>query len=240
MPTFNEAGHIEDLIHATVNAIRHTGIQKIEVIVVDDNSPDKTWEIASNTTCEAADIRVIRRMKDHGLTASLKEGISSASHDIIIWFDCDFTHPPECIPQLLFMISQGFEVVVNSRYIIGGGEDRRGKGSFIQLILSKSLNWGIRFFLYPTFSDYTSGFIAVQREVLKAIPLRGDYGEYFIDFIFRVLSKKYRVCELPYMAMPRRSGESKTGSNILHYLKRGKKYIYTVIRLRFEKLFGLL
>lgn len=237
MPTYNEAGNIADLIQETVRVIKDMRIEKIEIIVVDDDSPDQTWEIASNVVCNDAKIRVIRRMGNHGLTASLQDGIKAASYNTVIWLDCDLSHPPKYISQLLFMIAQGFDVVVNSRYVVGGGEDRRGKGSFIQLFLSKLLNWGIRFFLYPSFSDYTSGFVAARREVLNTIPLRGDYGEYFVDFIFRVLSNHYRVCELPYIAMPRRSGESKTGTNIVDYLKRGRKYIYTVVRLQFEKIF---
>lgn len=87
--------------------------------------------------------------------------------------------------------------------------------------------------LTPSFSDYTSGFIAVRRKVLTEIPLRGDYGEYFIDFIYRVIqSHRFRVCELPYMSVPRRSGESKTGANLLQYARRGWKYILTVVKLR--------
>ena len=98
--------------------------------------------------------------------------------------DCDFSHPPDKIPQMLHMLDEGYDVVVNSRYAIGGGEDRGGKGGAIQLILSRVLNWGIRFMLKPSFSDYTSGFVAVRRSVLAEHELAGDYGEYFIDFIY--------------------------------------------------------
>lgn len=241
MPTYNEAGNIADLIRDSVRYVKSTGIDDLEVIVVDDDSPDLTWEVAGRVSCPDARVRVIRRMKDHGLTASLNDGIAAAEKEVVIWFDCDFTHPPDRIPQLLFMIGQGFDVVVNSRYVVGGGEDRAGKGGGVQLFLSRLLNWGVRFLLYPSFSDYTSGFIAVRREVFRELRLRGDYGEYFVDFIFRVLRRrKYRVCELPYSALPRRSGESKTGSSIVDYLRRGRKYIWTVLLLRYEALRGLI
>jgi len=127
---------------------------------------------------------------------------------------------------------------VNSRYCYGGGENREGKGSAIQLFLSLTLNWGIRFLLRSYVSDYTSGFIAVRREVFDRIKLRGDYGEYFIDVIYRAIRSGYHVCELPYMAQVRRSGESKTGSNLMQYLRRGRKYLTTVARLRWEDLRG--
>jgi len=234
MPTFNESGHIQDLIRDTARAVAEAGATPFEIIVVDDDSPDRTWEKAQAVEAIGQGrVRVIRRMRDHGLTASIRDGIEAASYDLIIWMDCDYSHPPEKLPQLLYMIRQGFDVVVNSRYTIGGGEDRGGKGGAVQLILSRALNWGIRFMLKPSFSDYTSGFVATRRAVVDAYPLKGDYGEYFIDFIYRVLlSDRFRVCELPYVAPPRRSGESKTGASLWHYLRRGRKYLGTVLRLR--------
>lgn len=238
MPTYNEAGNISDLIISSISNIMQAGVNEIEVIVVDDDSPDHTWEIASTINYPPANIRIIRRMKNHGLTASLREGIEAASHNVIVWLDCDFSHPPERIPQMLYMLNQGFDIVVNSRYVVGGGEERIGKGGPIQLLLSVILNWTIRFVLYPSFSDYTSGFVAVRKKVFENIVLRGDYGEYFADFIFRALRKKYRICELPYMAAPRRTGESKTGTNLYQYLRRGSKYLWTVAKLRIQVLMG--
>lgn len=234
MPTYNEAGHIQDLIRDTMRALELAGIREFEVIVVDDDSQDLTWEKAGATAgVDRSRLSVIRRVRDRGLTASLREGIAAARHDVVVWMDCDFSHPPEKIPQLLYMLDQGYDVVVNSRYAIGGGEDRGGKGGAIQLVLSRLLNWGIRFMLKPSFSDYTSGFVASRRRVLEEFPLRGDYGEYFIDYIYRVLqSRRYRVCELPYEAPPRRSGESKTGTSLGQYLGRGSKYLWMVVRLR--------
>lgn len=234
MPTFEEAGHIQDLIRDTARALQTAQVRDYELIVVDDDSPDHTWELAQSTSgVDRNRLRVIRRMANHGLTASLRDGIDASAFDTVVWMDCDFSHPPEKIPQLLFMINEGFDVVVNSRYAVGGGEDRGGKGGAIQLALSRLLNWGVRFMLKPSFSDFTSGFIAARRGVLEAFPLEGDYGEYFIDFIYRVLkSGRFRVCEMPFVAPPRRSGQSKTGTSLGQYIRRGRKYLWTVLRLR--------
>jgi dolichol-phosphate mannosyltransferase len=233
MPTYNEAGNVADLILDSVGCVKAAGIPDIEVIVVDDDSPDLTWKIAAETACPAAQIRVIRRMENHGLTASLNEGISAARMDIIVWLDCDFSQPPNRIPQMLYMIDQGFDVAVNSRYVLGGGEARSGKGGALQLYLSRRLNGVLGFLLDSSFYDYTSGFVAVRREVFNDMRLRGDYGEYFIDFMYRILrDNRYQVCELPYIMQPRRSGESKTGSNLFQFLKRGRKYLMTILRLR--------
>jgi dolichol-phosphate mannosyltransferase len=240
MPTLNEAGNIENLMRCTVDELQKAGIKEIEILVVDDDSPDRTWEVAAQVVCPPARIEVIRRMEDHGLTASLSTGIQAASHNVIVWLDCDFSHPPDRIPQMLYMLDQGFDLVVNSRYVAGGGEQRIGKGGAMQVFLSRLFNWVVRFILDPTFADYTSGFVAVRKDVLQAIPLRGDYGEYFVDFIFRTLHKQFRVCELPYKAMSRRSGESKTGSHLLQYWRRGRKYLGTIARIRLDALLGRL
>ena len=217
----------------TKSLVKNFGISDIEIIVVDDNSPDNTWEIVENIQCSDAAIGVIRRMENPGLTNSINHGIQSATKDVIIWLDCDFSHPPDKIPQLIFMLNQGYDIAVNSRYTIGAGEERSGKGGTLQLFLSRLLNWSVRFLLYPSFSDYTSGFIAVKREVFNEMTLNGDYGEYFVDFIYRSLKKgKYKVCEIPFIAPSRKSGESKTGKNIYDYFMRGRKYIYTVLKLR--------
>lgn len=235
MPTFNEAGNIQELIRETVLALKDVGISEFEIVVVDDNSPDQTWSKAASTNgVDRSKVKVIRRTQNPGLTASIREGIDASRYEVIVWMDCDFSHPPEKIPQMLYMLEQGYDAAVNSRYVIGGAEDRSGKGGAMQLILSRLLNWGIRFMLKPSFSDYTSGFIAVKRNLLQEFELRGDYGEYFIDFIYRIIRcKKYRVCELPYVAPPRRSGVSKTGTSLTQYIARGRKYLWTVLRLRF-------
>lgn len=233
MPTYNEAGNVADLIRDSVRIVKEFGVSDIEVVVVDDDSPDQTWKVVMDTECPDAHIRVFRRLHDHGLTASLNEGIAAAQKEVIVWLDCDFSQPPDRIPQMLYMIDQGYDVVVNSRYVLGGGEARSGKGGALQLYLSRRLNGVLRFLLDSSFYDYTSGFVAVRRVVFSDMRLSGDYGEYFIDFIYRILrDRRYRVCELPYIMQPRRSGESKTGSSLFQFLKRGRKYIWTILKLR--------
>lgn len=232
MPTYNEAGHIVDLVHAVRDAIASSVFKEFEIIVVDDDSPDGTWRLVEGMSKHDPRVRLLRRMSDRGLTNSIREGIASSRFDVVVWMDCDFSHPPEKIPQLLYMLGEGYDIVVNSRYAVGAGEERSGKGGPVQKLLSWALNWGTRFLLDAKFSDYTSGFIAVRKNVLVELPLRGDYGEYFIDFIYRALKRGYRVCELPYHAPCRRTGESKTGTHVGHYLRRGIKYLVTVVRVR--------
>jgi dolichol-phosphate mannosyltransferase len=239
LPTYNEGGNIQNLIISIETILNDINVIDYEIIIVDDDSPDGTWDLAAKTKCiSPSKVKVIRRKFNKGLTNSIRDGILASTYEVIIWMDCDFSHPPEKIPQLLFMINQGYDAVVNSRYTIGGGEDRVGKGGALQLVLSKILNWSVRFFLKPSFSDYTSGFIAVRKQVFRTLNLNGDYGEYFVDLIYRMIYQEYHICELPYIAMPRHAGESKTGTNIIQYASRGSKYLWTVIKLRFSNLSG--
>lgn len=235
MPTYNEAGHISGLIVDAVRSVRSTGVTDVEVVIVDDDSPDQTWKLAGETHCPDAEIRVIRRMADHGVTNSMAEGIAAARKEVLLWFDCDYSHPPEYIPQLLNALEQGYDVAVNSRYFPGGGEERGGEGGALQMLLSRLLNGFARLMLDKDFHDYTSGFVAVRREACATIRLHGKYHEYFIGFIYQMLCQhKNRVCELPYHMTVRRSGVSKTGSCLADFLRKGRRYLGTIVRLRFN------
>ncbi len=240
LPTYNEAGNIRDVITEAVHYVHAAGVAEIEVLVVDDNSPDGTAELVEQMAVEGFKLRVIRRLHDRGLTKSLQAGIDAARHDTVLWFDCDFSHPPKHIPQMIYMMENGYDAVVNSRYVAGAGEQRNGAGGSLQLALSSAFNWTVRFLLDPTFSDYTSGFILVRKKVLQTFPLRGDYGEYFVDLAYRILRSDYTICELPYFAEPRRSGESKTGSGFADFAGKGVHYLRTAACLRWQSLLGRL
>jgi dolichol-phosphate mannosyltransferase len=233
MLTYNEAGHISELIVEAVRSVRSQGVTDIEVIVVDDDSPDLTWKLAEETRCPDAEIRVIRRLCDHGVTRSMAAGMAAARKEVLVWFDCDFSHPPECIPQLLEALTHGYDVAVNSRYVANGGEERTGEGGALQMGLSRLLNSFARLVLKSSFHDYTSGFVAVRREVCSSVHLQGEYHEYFVGFIYQVLcDDRYRICELPYRMVPRRSGVSKTGRNLTDFVRRGWRYVWAIILLR--------
>jgi len=226
LPTYNEAGNIGPLVKDILTRIPEEG----EVIVVDDDSPDKTWKVVEGIMEREPRVRLIRRIGRRGLTSALNEGIEASQGSTIFWMDSDFSQPPEKIPELLACL-QTQDVVLGSRYIPGGEElGHSPLGSFLSKLICLFSSW----MLDSAVKDYTSGFIGTRRDVLKAIPLRGDYGEYCIDFLYRALKKGYRVREIPYRCVPRRSGESKTATDFWGYAKRGKKYLTTILRLRFS------
>ncbi len=102
--------------------------------------------------------------------------------------------------------------------------------------MARGLSWIINHFasllLGGPVTDWTSGFIAAKAPVLRAIRLRGDYGEYCIDLLGRAVKAGFVVKEAPYQCVPRLAGESKTGINLWDYLVKGRKYVATIVRLR--------
>jgi dolichol-phosphate mannosyltransferase len=227
LPTYDEADNIGPLIKILLS---HLPGQS-EIVVVDDDSPDLTWQVVEGLIKKEARIRLIRRIGRRGLTSALNEGIEAALGKVVFWMDCDLSQPPEKISDLLRVLDD-YDIVVASRYVPGGEERGHSPlGSFLSrmicLFASRLLFSGIK--------DYTSGYIGTRKEILKAIPLKGDYGEYCIDFLYRAHKKGYRIVEVPYICLPRRTGESKTATHLLGYLKRGRKYIQTVLRLRFRE-----
>jgi dolichol-phosphate mannosyltransferase len=98
----------------------------------------------------------------------------------------------------------------------------------INLWASALLGWGVH--------DYTSGFIVARRAIFAAIPLRGDYGEYCIDLLARAQRLAYAIAEIPYICVVRQSGESKTATSLWGYIRRGRKYATTILRLWWENL----
>ncbi len=232
LPTYNEAENIVPLIEAISDALtpwRH------EIIVVDDNSPDGTSTVVQNLI-DADDVPGVllrTRPTDRGLRKSIAEGLGLAQGDTVVWMDCDFSMPPEVIPELLRKIEEGYDIAVGSRFVRGGkAKVRHHRESSAAIALSTALNVVLGMLLTPRFRDWTSGFAASRRDVFSKIRLRGDYGEYFMDLIFRSLLLGLRVVEIPYECAPRRAGESKTAPNIRTLFKRGVKYLGMLLRLQ--------
>lgn len=243
LPTFNERDNIRPLIERLLASVPAPYL----VLVIDDNSPDGTWqiveEIASGYPLTPRDegfqtgVALVRRIDEKGLTSAIQRGIHEAIEtyraEIITWMDCDLSMPPEDVPKLVKAIQEGdADVAVGSRWIPGGTDIAHG-------LMARTLSWIINNFamllLGDPVHDYTSGFIAARAEVLKHLPLQGNYGEYCIDLLCRAGRSGYRLAEVPYVCVPRTSGESKTGIDLWDYLDKGRDYVATIWRLWREK-----
>ncbi|MGF1481781.1 MAG: polyprenol monophosphomannose synthase [Cyanophyceae cyanobacterium] len=238
LPTFNERDNIKPLIERLLASVPTPYL----VLVIDDDSPDGTWQVVEKlasccpySTSEKvkSGVTLIRRLDEKGLTSAIQHGLNEAIYhyraDIVTWMDCDLSMPPEDVFKLVNAIrEQRADVAVGSRWIPGGTDVAHG-------LMARVLSWIINNFaillLGNKVHDYTSGFIAARAEVVEKIPLRGDYGEYCIDFLYQAGRLGYRLAEVPYVCVPRTSGDSKTGISLWDYLSKGRKYVGTIVRL---------
>jgi len=233
LPTYNEAQNIVDLIRELKRTVKVPN----EIIVVDDNSPDGTSKLVNDyiRQYKRQRVRIEIRLKDKGLTNSISRGIQLARGQIVAWMDCDFSMPPRVINTLMAKLEEGYDIAAGSRFIPGGQTKRliaHKKDSVVAILFSSLLNLCIRLLLGSWFHDYTSGFVVVRKQVFDALTLRGNYGEYFIDFIYRAHSASFRIAEVPYVCLPRRKGESKTSGSIWKLLRLGIQYLTMTIRVR--------
>jgi dolichol-phosphate mannosyltransferase len=230
LPTFNEAGNIEALIERTLHALGsyRTGV---EVVVVDDNSSDGTWQLVEGYAARDPRVRLILRTAESGLTSAISRGIREARGNWVGWMDCDLSMPPEDWPRLASALEGGADMAVGSRYVPGGSDVAH---TFTGRSFSRVINIGAGLMLDWSIKDYTSGFILARREIFEQIQLRGDYGEYCIDMLYRTRRAGFTIREIPYVCVPRTAGVSKTATNFWGYLVRGLNYVTTVLRLRFS------
>lgn len=224
LPTYNERENIPILIAGIRQCMR----TPVQVLVVDDDSPDGTWRVVQEIAAREPRVRLIHRTTERGLTSAIWAGIQAADTDAVSWMDCDLAMPPETVPLLLERLASGADIAIGSRYAPGGKDvghsfTARAFSVTINFFASLLLGWRVR--------DYTSGFVAARRSVFDKIHLRGDYGEYCIDLLARAQRLGLRVEEVPYVCGPRIHGESKTGANVGDYLRRGWKYVVTVVKL---------
>jgi len=229
LPTYNERDNIGPLIQRALAALN--GYQ-VEILVVDDDSPDGTWQVVTALVERDPRLRLIRRTGERGLTSAIATGINQSQGAWVGWMDGDLSMPPEDLPRLVSALADGADMAVGSRYIPGG---RDVGHAWVGRAFSRTINLAASLLLDRYIKDYTSGFILARRPVFDRVQLRGDYGEYCIDMLYRALRAGYSVVEVPYHYMPRQSGQSKTATTPWGYVTRGWNYVITIVRLRFDK-----
>jgi glycosyltransferase involved in cell wall biosynthesis len=223
LPTYNERDNIAELIAA----IRQN-LPQPEIVVVDDDSPDGTWQLVQELAARDSQVRLVRRTNERGLTSAIQRGIDESRGEVVFWMDCDFSMPPATMPLLLKAVADGADVAIGSRYAPGG---RDARGDRMPIAFSAVINVVARLLLGGPVRDYTTGFVAARRRVLEPIRLQGDYGEYCIDFLARAKRRGFRIVEVGYVCKPREFGESKTAPSFMGFIRRGRKYVTTVLRL---------
>ncbi len=228
LPTFNEKENIEELIKQIYSSC---GKELFEVIVVDDNSPDGTWKIVKSLQKHYKSLHLFKRVNEMGLPSAIWAGVKMAKGNIVVWLDCDLSHPPQIIPKLVQYIPR-YDVVVASRYVSEGRDNR----SFIRVVSSRMINILANIILNLKVKDVTSGFYAVKMNVLNDVKLMQiGYAEYCIRFTYESLKKGFRFKEVGYTFTDRKKGISKTDEDFIKFLHNGYLCGKEIIKLRMEK-----
>jgi len=231
IPTYNERENITRIIGAILEQD-----DRLEILVVDDGSPDGTGEIVDNIMQHEARLHIIKRPRKMGLGTAYIAGFSYAlqnCYDFVFEMDADFSHDPAHLPQFLSAIENA-DLVLGSRY-------RNGKVTVVnwpinRLLLSYFANVYARVVTGLPLWDATGGFKCFRRKVLEAIDLthvRSNGYAFQIEMSFRAWRKHFKIVEIPIVFVDRTEGQSKMSKVIV------REAIWMVWRLRFWALRGI-
>jgi len=225
LPTYNERENIAPL----VRKLRSSLAWPVEMLIVDDNSPDGTAEVVARLARDIDEVRLILREDEKGLTGAIQRGVDEAAGEVVVWMDCDFSMPPEKVRELVNCVLNGeADAAVGSRFVVGGAAETGGRDPLlvrVQKLLTRRMNRVVAWLTGASFQDWTSGFIAIRAPLIKKIRLQGNYGEYFIRLVAELLRQDSKIVELPYRCVPRGRGESKTASGLFGFFKLGVRYL---------------
>lgn len=210
LPTYDERENLPEIVPAILAAS-----PVLDILVVDDSSPDGTGALADQLAAQDPRVRVLHRAKKEGLGRAYLAGFAEAlqrGYGRILEMDADFSHDPERLPALL---AEPADLVLGSRYVAGGGTVNWGLG---RRLLSKGGSLYARTILGLPVRDLTGGFKCFRREVLEAIDLpsvrSGGYA-FQIELTYRAFKRGFTVREIPITFVDRRVGKSKMSRRIV-------------------------
>ncbi len=216
VPTYDEAENIERLVREV-----RTLPDGLEVVVVDDNSPDGTGRLADGLAAEDPGVHVIHRRGKLGLGTAYVEGFKLAlarGADAVLEMDADFSHDPAAIPRLLRKLEEGYDLVVGSRYLDGG---RVVNWSLSRLALSRLATLYVDLVTgmgAHVVTDATAGFKCYRRRVLESIDLDRIHSNGYafqIEMKYRAYRRGFKLAEIPIVFTDRRVGQSKMTKRII-------------------------
>ena len=224
IPIYNEKENILQLI----KSLRRFSDQQhwsIDIVVVDDNSPDGSADAILSNYKNSSSIHLIKRPQKMGLGSAYINAFNfilrNLKPDIVIQMDADFSHPPELMPEMITKIESGNDLVIASRYVKNGGVENWPTS---RKVISKGANLLFKLLLGSKINDVTSGFRAFRFETLKElmkVDLSSKGYEFQIEVIYQISQITDKVYEIPFIFKDRKEGKSKLSTNdIIHfYLK---------------------
>ena len=201
VPTYNEREGIAELVNALFRECATQNLH-LELVIVDDNSPDGTGALADDLA-KVHRIRVIHRSGKLGLGTAVVAGFAIASADVVGVMDADFSHPPMLIPRMLAIFrATGADIVVASRYVPGG---RTLNWPVTRRVLSRVACMMAR--PLSPIRDAASGFFLIKREIGTSVSIKAGGFKICLELLVRAWPR--RLVELPYQFDDRELGESK-------------------------------
>jgi dolichol-phosphate mannosyltransferase len=214
LPTYNELENLEAMIRALGGVLREGD----RVLVIDDNSPDGTGELADRLAAELAYVGVLHRPGKEGLGPAYIAGFHRALADgaeLVLEMDCDFSHDPAAVPSLIAAAENGADLVLGSRYVPGGSIPHWGA---LRRFISRGGNIYAQVWLGSGLHDLTGGFKCFRARVLETVDLSaiGAKGYAFqIETTYRVVKAGFKVVEVPIAFTDREHGHSKMSRGIV-------------------------
>ncbi|HXO18417.1 MAG TPA: glycosyltransferase [Thermoanaerobaculia bacterium] len=227
LPTYEERNGIAELVSEILAVMRQAALPA-EVLVVDDDSPDGTAAHLEEVFHDDPAVRVFVRRGERGLATAILRGLNEARGDTLVVMDSDGNHDPALVP-LMVRCAEDFDVVVGSRYVLGGGM----LTSAFRYWSSYAFNIFIRVVLAQRIHDNLSGYLAFRRTLLDRLDTPAifyGYGDYAIRLLRHVVRSGGRVLEIPTVYRFRRGGESKT-----RFFAYFWTYMISVFRLRLTR-----
>jgi dolichol-phosphate mannosyltransferase len=208
-PTLNEVENVPHLVEQLERALR--GID-YEILIVDDNSPDGTWAVVQEIASRNSRVRAIHRTRNPGLGASVIDGFSAASGEVLACIDADLQHDPSILPRMLDEIVSGADVVVGSRHVKGGST---GEWDWFRRLESWLATRIVQFLLDIHLKDPLSGYFMLSHENFCRVKqdLNGKGFKILMEILARLGNP--RVKEVPYTFRPRTHGHSKLSSRVI-------------------------
>ena len=232
VPTYNEVNNLRQIVPQILEQD-----PRIEVLIVDDNSPDGTGRVADEMSAADPRIHVLHRPGKQGLGTAYLAGFRWAierAYDFIFEMDADFSHDPKHLPQFLAAIEDA-DLVLGSRYL--GGRVTVVNWPMPRLLLSYCANIYARVVTGVRLCDATGGFKCFRRRVLETVNLdavRSNGYAFQIEMSVRAARRGFRITEIPIVFVDRTDGESKMSNAIV------REAVWMVWRLRFLSMVGRL
>ena len=218
--TYNEANHIEKTISEL-----EKNISDLELIIVDDASTDGTSEIIKKIN-QNNKYKLVFRKKSRGLASAFVRGVIETTGENIGWIDTNMPEVASRFPEMIQELKLNNDLVVLSRYIKGGGDNR----IFLRRMCSKYFNILSRIILRTPIKDFTSSIFLMKRKIMDEVTFLGyGHGEFFLEFLHNAYKKGFIIKEIPYVQKKDiDSDRSKSSPNLIKFFFLGFMYVLRI------------